>query len=215
MKSKHKFTPGQVVPMEERALLSSFKFPAVMGPVTTLGLHGKFVLTSRVYANVQNQVNKDINSFIKTVIKIYSNPSFSTIVGIGTLGTGPNGGYASGTLLAKLDSQLAHQEFSLPYGAGYANVTGGVGLSVATAATTTNPASVHNSVAELMEDAITGTALLSSPTMTAQGALAAMNTVRAETLAIYASHGGPGLLPDYVEAFGPAGSHLFGLRNSN
>jgi hypothetical protein len=218
MKSKHKFTPGQVVPMEERALLSGFRFPVVLGPVTTLGLHGKFVLTSQVYANVQNQVNKDIIAFIKSVSNAFTKfvniaspnlTTFDNVVGIGTLGMGPNGGYASGTLLARLDSQLAQQEFHLPYGAGFNNVTGGVSLSVLTAPTSTNPASVnlgHKSVAKLMQDAITSAT-------TAQGALAAMNTVRAETLAIPA-HGGVGILPGYVKAFGPGGSLLFGLRNS-
>jgi hypothetical protein len=44
MKSKHKFTPDQVVPMEERALLSHF--PAALGPVTTLHLKGAVTVQS-------------------------------------------------------------------------------------------------------------------------------------------------------------------------
>ena len=213
MKPKHKFIPDQVVPMEERALLSGFhfRFPAILGPVTTLNLHGKFVLTSRAYANVQSQVNKDINSFIKTVNRVFNNPNMATIIGLGTLGNGSSGGYASGSLLAKLDSQLAAQEFHLPYGAGLNGVTGGIGLSVKTAATSSNPVSVNlgdESVAQLMEDAINGAA--DAPT-----AVAAMETVRAETLAILPSNGGPGLLPGYVETFGPQGAQLFGLKNTN
>ena len=193
-----------------------------MGPVTTLNLQGKYVLTSRVYANVQAAVNSDISSFIRSVSNAYNkylnnaNPNFTkfdAVVGIDTGGTGPNGGYASGTLLAKLDSQLAQQEFRLPYGAGFGSVTGGVGLSIKTAATTTNPASAavdYESVAQLMEDG------LSSAT-TPQEALTAMNTVRTtDTLAIYTQFG-PGILPGYVEAFGPGGgvARNFGLRNSS
>ena len=48
MKSMHKFTPDQVVPMEERALLSA-AFPHRLGPVTKLNFRGAFVLTSRAY----------------------------------------------------------------------------------------------------------------------------------------------------------------------
>lgn len=51
MKSKHKFVPSQVVPMEDRALLSSF--PPGIGPVTTLGFSGALVLTSQTYGSVQ------------------------------------------------------------------------------------------------------------------------------------------------------------------
>jgi muramoyltetrapeptide carboxypeptidase LdcA involved in peptidoglycan recycling len=200
--------------MEERALLSTWHFPAVLGPVTRLNYAGKYVLTSRVYANVQAAVNTDINSFIKTVSKVWNNPNFGTIVGIGTLGTTPIGGYAPGSLLAKLDGQLAAQEYKIPFGGSDASVTGGLGLSVKTALTTTNPASANlnnESVAELLEDAINNSTDLSS-------AVSGMQTVRAETLAILANNGGPGLLPSYVETFGPgghtAGTTVFGLKNS-
>ena len=222
MRSKHKFIPTQVVPMEERALLSGFRFPVVLGPVVTLGKHGAFVLTSDVYASVHTDVNNDINSFINSVSKAYTKylniPSpdfttFATVVGIGTLGTGPGGGYASGSLLAILDSKLAKQEFRLPFGAGFDDVTGGVGLSVKTAATSKNPASVNlgnESVAELMEDAIT-------TATTEQEALAAMNTVRLETLQVSPTATVPvvGIIPSYIEFFGPGNERLFGLSNSN
>jgi|GEM_PF-3035886 len=222
MKTKHKFTPGQVVPMEERALLNGgggWHFPAVVGPVTTLGLKGAFVLTSRTYQNLQATVNTAIVNFEKSVIKAYNKDgglttAFYTAVGTATYGTGVNGwSYATGSLLAKLDSAMGAAEFKLPYGGGRGganNPTGGSGLSDKTYQTTANPvsANVGGSVAELMDTTI-GTAT------TEQTLDNGMETVRSETLAFsITTDGSIGILPGYVEAFGPAGARIFGLKNT-
>ncbi|MGA2703780.1 MAG: hypothetical protein ABSH35_22115 [Isosphaeraceae bacterium] len=228
MKSKHKFTPGQVVPMEERALLSGFGFPGVVGPVTTLGLRGAFVLTSQTYQNLQTTVNTAIGNFEKTVYNLYNQDggetaAFNTAVGINTLGTGVNvWSYATGSLLASLDAQMGAAEFRLPWGGGLGakNPTGGSGLSNKTDLTTTNPSTLSlqaanptgagGSVAELMEYAIESPSVTSASTL-----LTAMNTVRTETLSFSVTADGYiGILPEYVAYFGPGDLRFFGLRNT-
>lgn len=222
MKSKHKFTPGQVNPLEDRALLSGFKFPAAMGPVNTLNFRGAFVLTSRTYGDVQNTVNKAILAFERDVARAFQRTNgdtvaFDKVVGTGTLGTGPKGGYAPGSLLAKLDSIMVRAEGRLPFGRGLAGTTGGVGLSTQTSLTSANPAAAsafNLSVPELMDNALLSAA-------TTQEAAIGMEQVRQETLNIVgnaplAQAAGvvPGILPGYVVAFGPGGERLFGLKNS-
>jgi len=213
MKSKHKFTPGQVVPMEDRALLSGFKFPWAMGPVTTLGLKGAYVLTSRTYGDVQNTVDKAIQAFQRDAIRALNVGDPSNRIGVGTLGMGPGGGYAAGSLLAKLDSIMVRAEARLPFGRGLSGFTGGVGLSTRTAFASANPASIalgNLSVAELMDNAI------SFPVTTAQQD---MEGVRQDTLNIVGKNAPlattvPGILPSYVSFFGPGVSSFFGLKNS-
>ena len=150
MRSKHKFVPSQVVPMEERALLSTF--PAGIGPVTTLRFSGNRVLTATTYNAVLHAATNDILAFRNSVITTFDvdnvagvpTAAFFTTVGIGTLGTGPNfWSYGSGTLLAKLDAQMGALELKLPFGGGLGiNPTGGSGLSNKTALTTGNPQSL-------------------------------------------------------------------------
>ena len=222
MKTKHTFTPGQVVPMEERALLSGFHFPAVVGPVSTLGLRGAFVLTSRTYQNLQATVNTAILNFEKSVIRAYNRDggftdAFNTAVGAGTYGTGVNGwSYAGGSLLARLDSVMGAAEFKLPYGGGMGatNPTGGAGLSDKTALTTLNPVTGNlggESVANLMDVAVNSAS-------SAQTLSSGMETVRSETLAFNVTAADSpttiGILPGYVQAFGPAGGRIFGLKNT-
>ena len=152
MKSKHKFVPSQVVPMEERALLSTF--PAGIGPVTTLGLHGNRVLTATTYNAVSHAATIDILAFRNSVIAAFnangstaacpmprSSPRSASVT-LGT-STSPNFlSYATGTLLARLDAQMGALEFKLPFGGGLGNnPTGGSGLSNKTAFTTGNPQS--------------------------------------------------------------------------
>ena len=69
MKSKHKFVPSQVVPMEERALLSTFS--PVLGPVTTLGLSGNRVLTATTYNAVSHAATTAIQAFENSVITAF------------------------------------------------------------------------------------------------------------------------------------------------
>ena len=69
MKSKHKFVPSQVVPMEERALLSHFS-PGI--PVNTLGYKGAFVLTSTTYNKLQSQINTAILTFEHSVMRHFN-----------------------------------------------------------------------------------------------------------------------------------------------
>jgi len=103
----------------------------------------------------------------------------------------------------------------LPYGGGGGwgganNPTGGSGLSDKTYQTTANPvsANVGGSVAELMDTTI-GNAT------TEQTLYNGMETVRSETLAFsITTDGSIGILPGYVEAFGPAGARIFGLKNT-
>jgi len=260
MKSKHKFVPSQVVPMEERALLSTF--PAGIGPVTTLGLHGNRVLTATTYNAVYHAVTNDILAFRNSVIAAFNADgggtaafnvvAFDATVGIGTLGgpTSPNfWSYGSGTLLARLDAQLGALEFKLPFGGGLGiNPTGGSGLSDKTALTTLNPQSrglwtffnglglppitakgvvLTNgvSVAEDMDITLT----VETVTTTTAAALSSdMNAVLTQAVSTSPTDAptlvlvpGPvatglmtsGILPGYVEAFGPAGSRFFGLKN--
>jgi len=148
MKSKHKFVPSQVVPMEERALLSTF--PAWIFPVTTLGLSGNRVLTATTYNNaVVSPVAHAIQSFENGVITAYDNnhsangaptAKFYATVGIGEVGLGPTPlSYPAGTLLGQLDATMGAIEFRLPYGGGTnPGTTGGSGLSNKTAFTTGN-----------------------------------------------------------------------------
>ncbi|WP_165250018.1 hypothetical protein [Paludisphaera soli] len=215
---KHQFVPEQPNPMEARALLSGFRFPAAWGGSNTLGLKGAFVLTSRTYENVQRSVDVAINNFSRNVLTLYDREGgftarFYDKVGVGTYGQGSQPYlYRAGTGLASLDSRLAALEVKLPYGRGLGagNPTGGVGLSNRTALTSANPALDGTSegdlsVAELMENAI-GTAA-------DRAELASnMQRVRFVTLA-GGTNGTLGILPSYVAAFGPRGG-VFGTRNS-
>jgi len=255
MKSKHKFVPSQVVPMEERALLSSV-FPTGIGPVTTLGLHGNRVLTATTYNAVYHAVTNDILVFENGVITAFDKDNvagvptaaFFTTVGIGTLGTGPNSwSYGSGTLLAGLDAQMGAIEFHLPWGGGLGiNPTGGSGLSNKTALTTLNPQSLGLrtyfnllllapteangvvlpggvSVAENMELTLgidAGLNVAAAIPTTAAVLTSDMNAVLTQTVSTHPT--GPpvetgsvtlGILPGYVQAFGPDGARLFGLKN--
>jgi hypothetical protein len=164
-----------------------------------------------------------ILNFNKNVLKLYNEQkgvteAFDARIGIGTKGEGGNDwSYAKGTALAHLDARIAALEFKLPYGGGLGtnNPTGGAGLSNRTALTSLNPASGSDaignlSVAELIENAITGAT-------TEQELASNLEKVRVQTLA--GVKGGSttttvGILPSYVAAFGPAGSHDFGTRNT-
>ncbi len=211
MKSKHKFSPDQVVPMEERALLSSF--PTSLAPVTKLHFRGAFVLTARTYNNLQSAINTDVATFEKSVIKLLNKQggyttAFDTAVGDGTLGTGSSPwGYANGTLLARLDAQMGSLEFKLPGGHGSTPSIGGglgSGLSNLTQLTSVNPASLNlgASVAELQDNVISADEAAGASAATL---LSDMNAARAEALTIAAG---------YVKAFGPPGARQFGTANS-
>jgi hypothetical protein len=211
MKSKHKFTPDQVVPMEERALLSHF--PAALGPVTTLHLKGAFVLTSRTYSNLQSQINTVVANFEHSVIRLFNQQGGFTAAFDSAVGTFPPSGTPNpGTLLAKLDAAMGSLEFRVPWGGNSlgAAPTGGLGLSNKTIPTTSNPGvlvdpntDLNDSVAEAMETAIENQETSTAPT--AAALLASMNVVRGEA---------QGIVPAYVVAFGPQGARDFGLKNS-
>jgi len=218
MKKKHKFTPGQVVPLEERALLSGFKFPF---PVSTLGLRGAFVLTSRTYQNLQTTVNTAIVNFEKSVIKAFNkaggdttSTAFQDAV-FGTTAADNPWAFNTNGLLARLDAAMGKAEFKLPWGGGMGNnPTFGAGLSAKTVFLgSLNPSSVAlgDSVAGLM-----GTAIFTATTT--QELKSNMETVRAETLAFNVTAAGSpvtvGILPEYVEAFGPTGARIFGTKNT-
>lgn len=212
--------PGEVGTLEDRALLNGggFKFPRVLGPVATLNYRGSHVLTSRTYGDVQNDINKAIQAFSNEVVRTYHatggfTAEFDARVGVGTLGSY---GYAPGTLLAKVDSIMQHVEKRLPYGGGYAGVTGGAGLSTFTSLTTDNQTVINLgrlSVAEQLEQAVATTPTLAD-------ARIAIEQVRQVTLNVVgrAPLAGPGAVPgslaNYVYQFGPGGARFFGLRNS-
>jgi hypothetical protein len=189
MKSKHKFTPDQVVPMEERALLSS--------------LRASLILTTTRLSKVESQVNTAIVNFEKAVLRAFNKDSgftdaFNAAVGVTTLGMGPPPlSYASGSLLANLDRTMGSLEFQVPFGAGSNPTTGGIGLSNKTNLTTFNPAEpvdpvtgATDSVAELMETEITSAT--DATTLKSN-----MNQGRAAALTI---------LPGYVKAFDQLGT---------
>lgn len=217
---KHQFAPSPVASLEDRALMSGFRFHQPLGGGNSLGFRGALVLTRRTYNNVMNQINSTISSFNRNVLNLYNRQqgftdAFYTKIGVGTYGTGGNPwSYARGTALADVDAKIASLEFKLPYGGGLGanNPTGGTGLSNRTALTSLNPgsgsASVGNlSVAELLENAIYNAT-------TKQELQGNLEQVRIQTLAMNNSSTGTGILPSYVAAFGPAGSRYFGLRNS-
>ncbi|WP_165070993.1 hypothetical protein [Paludisphaera rhizosphaerae] len=218
--NKHRFVPEGVAPMEDRVVLNGggFKFPAVAGGANSLGMHGAFVLTSKTYAEVQAAVNTAIVNFTRNALALYDKEggftdAFNSKVGVGTLGSGSASYlYASGTALAHIDARMAALEARLPYGRGLGtnNPTGGAGLSNFTAQTSTNPALTDDggqSVAELLETAIT--------TATTRSELAAnLASVRTEVLSWGNNGNTVGILPEYVVAFGPAGSKDFGTMNS-
>jgi|SRR5271166_705249 len=237
MKSNHKFVPSQVVPMEERALLSTV--PA---------------LSLTIYKDVLLAATRDIQAFETSVINTFNKDNtagvptaaFFATVGIGSLGTGPNlWSYGSGTLLAGLDTQMGAIEFHMPWGGGLGkNPTGGFGLSNKTALSTENPQSqglwnfwdsvgtpptdangfvLPNavSVAENMELSLKEDAgTLATPLMTTAAALTSdMNAVLTQTVSTHPT-GAPvffgnvttGVIPGYVGFFGPTGERLFRLE---
>lgn len=218
--SKHRFVPEGVAPMEDRVVLNGggFQFPAVVGGGNSLGMHGAFVLTSKTYAEIQTAVNTAILNFTRNALALYDKEggfthAFDSKVGVGTLGSGSASHlYAPGTALAQIDARMAALEARLPYGRGLgtSNPTGGAGLSNFTAQTSTNPALKDDggqSVAELLETAIT--------TATSRSELATnLQNVRVQVLG-WGGHGNAvGILPEYVAAFGPAGTKDFGTMNS-
>lgn len=211
---KHQFVPDHLAPMEERALLSGFRFATFMGGANTLGLKGAFVLTSRTYDNVQRSVDSAINGFARNVLTLFDREGgftdrFDAKIGVGTYGQGAQSYlYQRGTGLATLDARMAALEVKLPFGRGMGagNPTGGVGLSNRTALTSENPALDGLSVAGLMEEAI-----LSATTRSEL--VSNLNAVRAQVLA-QGANGSIGILPSYVAAFGPSGERDFGTRNS-
>lgn len=214
---KHTFTPDGVVAMEDRALLSGFKFPAAWGGANTLGLRGAFVLTSRTYEKVQADINTAIVNFTRNTLTMYDRQggftdAFYAKVGAGTYGEGAKDYlYARGTALANVDARMTALESRLPFGGGRGarNPTGGSGLSNLTALTSLNPGlngSVGNlSVAELLENAV---AVSSSREELASN----LAEVRGQVL----GWNGPelGVLPSYIAAFGPGGDRDFGTRNT-
>ena len=219
MKTKHKFTPDQVVPMEERALLSHF--PVGLGPVTTLHYKGAFVLTSGTFNKLQSQINTAILNFEQSVIRLFNHQggftaAFDSAVGDGTLGIVPpspnNWSYAPGTLLAKLDKAMGSLEFKVPGGAAFTPSIGGgggVGLTNRTNLSTLNPgepvdpvSGFTDSVAELLETAITTQEASTSPT--AITLRTSMDLARMAAL---------GIVPSYIVAYGPQGAGEFGLKN--
>ena len=215
---RQQFVPDAPTPMEGRALMSGFQFPATWGGANSLGYRGAHVLTSRTYENVQRTVDVAIGNFARNVVRLYDREGgftarFDEKVGFGTYGQGPQPYlYRAGTALAALDSRMAAIEVRLPYGRGLGagNPTGGVGLSNRTALSSANPALDGTpygdlSVAELMEQAI-GTAA-------DRGQLVAnLQSVRGQVLA-GGLNGDMGILPSYVAAFGPRGG-AFGTRNT-
>jgi hypothetical protein len=217
MKSKHKFTPDQVVPMEERALLSGF--PTALHPVTKLNFRGAFVLTSNTYNKLQSQINTVTLNFEKSVVKAFDRfagftAAFDSYIGDSFSATP----YAPGTLLAIYDAKLAPLEFKVPWGGNSpGSPTGGLGLTNRTNLTTTNPAEPASpsganpvtggstdSPAELMDETIILEEASTSPSLTAL--VTSMNAARKEIL---------GIVPGYVRAFGPPGLRYFGTANSN
>ncbi|MDR3622142.1 MAG: hypothetical protein P4L85_22520 [Paludisphaera borealis] len=218
---KHHFVPGHVAILEERALLSGgFKFPAALGGSNTLGFKGALVLTSRAYNNVQSQINTAILNFNKNVLNLFNQQkgftdAFNAKIGVGTYGTGATSySYAQGTALAHLDARIASLEFKLPYGGGLGanNPTGGAGLSNRTALTTLNPGSSAESVGNLSVAELLDNAIANSTTQ--QELQSNLEQVRIQTLAGGNSTTTAGILPSYIAAFGPAGSHDFGTKNT-
>ncbi|MGA2703781.1 MAG: hypothetical protein ABSH35_22120 [Isosphaeraceae bacterium] len=232
MKTKHKFTPGQVVPLEERALLSGFRFPAVVGSVHILpGQRGALVLTSLAYANVQATANTAIVSFEKAVITEAKKDGWGTVnfnaVAFDTrVGTDLNGGggaganiggagspnfwsYPSRTLLAALDAKMGALEYKLPFGGGNngaANPTLGAGLSNKTVIVTgslNNSSFAVGSVAIAMDTQINNAAGGTLATLSQD-----LELGRGEALAFHITNaasplnGGAGILPNYVIQFG-------------
>lgn len=209
MRKKHRFIPGEVSAMEDRALMSGMRPLAAMYGSSTLGYTGAHVLTTRAYNDVQRGVDVAIQQFGRTAMNLLQRQGFSDAfyarLGVNTYGQGPNGfGYARGTSLSGVDARMSALEFRLPYGGGLGanNPTGGVGLSERTAFTSLNPGmegAGYTSVAGNLEWAV----ILSD---TPQQLRANIEQVRIQTL------GMGGTLRSYVAAFGPRGAGYFGTK---
>lgn len=230
MKKRRQFTPEFVDSLEERALLSGgFKFPAALGPVTTLGFRGNFVLTSRTYAEVQNTINTAFQAFRTNFVRAFQRTGgfgtqLDTILGTvpgGKVGTGP-GQYTTG-LLGRIDLTMFQQERRIPFGLNLnpPGFTGGVGLSTLTAPTSAAN-TTHLAVAEQLDAALnSGGTVATSATPNLNSALQAIEAVRETALNVVGNAPlalqVPGTLPAYIQLFGPrglSGARDFGLRNT-
>jgi hypothetical protein len=223
MKKRRQFTPEFVDSLEERALLS--RFPIALGPVTTLNFRGNFVLTSRTFEQVQNTINKAFRAFDADFTRAFQrvggfgpqlDARLGTVAG-GLVGEGP-GQY--GGLLGQIDRIMRRAENRLPFGRGLTGNTGGAGLSTFTAATSFANQSGFAVAEHLDIDLNSGNGLVAtSPTPNLNSARNAIETVRQATLSIVGvpDFQKPGLLPFYIQLFGPqglSGARVFGLKNT-
>jgi hypothetical protein len=191
--------------LEDRVVMnSSFKFPVELGPIVTGNYRGAWVLTSRTYAQVQNQVNAAIRAFGNQFARAYQQ----------TGGPGAALDARLTPMLSQLDRIMQMAESRIPYGLGRAGVTGGVGLSNLTAPTSTSN-TTGLSVAEHLQfglESVVGPYTLAE-------ARQYIEAVRQSALAIVGTNAPlaaqiPGFLPGYITAWGPQGAGAFGLRNS-
>lgn len=221
-RTSRSFTPSLVDSLEARVVLNGggYQFPAVLGPVTTLGYSGKFVLTSRTYSQVQNEINRAFQAFSNQYVRAYQHSfnnglDLDTVLGTvpgGLMGQGP-GQYTSG-LLGQIDRIMARVEGRLPYGRGLAGTTGGVGLSTQTIANATSNVTGW-SVAEHLDSVLNSDNVYGSAAEVRQ----AIEFVRQATLNVVGNGTqdgvpSPGFLAAYVQDYGPGGNGQFGLRNS-
>lgn len=220
MRKKFEFRPSVDGRLEDRAF-QSVGFPAQLGPVTTLGYRGNWVLTSRTYAQVQTSVDRAVKAFSNQVVRALSTTfgpngrrtydDFLAAIGAQGGGAGSPGRYGR-TMLGRLDQLMYRSESRMPYGLGRFGDTGGVGLSTWTSGTSRSN-TLGLSIAEQLDE------VLSSGPLTAREARDAIESVRQTALNITGQNAPlasqvPGILPNYVASFGPGGEQQFGLKNS-
>ncbi len=213
------FQPA-VSSLESRVVLSSFKFPAAVGPAVTLNYSGNEVLTSRTYEKVMHSIDRTLKAFANEYARAFQRTGgdFNKLdVLLGSVNATGASGYSKG-LLGKIDRIMMKAESMIPYGMGrHPSVTGGVGLSERTALTSTTN-DYGQSVASLLDDAVSSSGGLTS----VRDVRAAIEQIRREVLA-QSARGNPfhtnpngepqGILASYISAFGPGGARAFGLRN--
>lgn len=210
-------------PLEARVVLSSFKFPAAMGPAQTLGYTGKFVLTSRTYADVMHSIDRAIKAFANQFARAFEQTKgdYAKLdVLLGSVASGAAAGYNKG-LLGQIDRIMQKAESRIPYGLGrHPSISGGVGLSERTASSSDSN-SYATSVAALLDGAVSSAAGLTS----VKDVRRAIEQVRQDVLNMagkgkLAAHTNPvsgkvqGILASYVAIHGPGGLKQFGLRNT-
>ncbi|MFM1800690.1 MAG: hypothetical protein RJA81_42 [Planctomycetota bacterium] len=218
---------GQVAKLESRVVLNAtFQFPDyLVGQIP--GQSGNLVMTNRAYERAQRMVDRAIKDFAGSMARLQRrfgpdylyNEHVQAIIGMNGFGE-----YSHNTLLGRLNRRMEQADTLFAYGKGLSvdPVVGtelGAGLSVMSANTgaNINPAiydpniggETGTSVAELLESGLFNIIDGYSDYSVHQ----TIEVIRVNTLQFREGDYGVGLLPTYLESYGPVGSGSFSLIN--